>query len=181
MYSYTPTPQPKKAIVFVTVMFTLALTAMTTLYLPILYAGLIQLLGTAALVAGIFVTVRYLLTKHRYYIAEEGGVLSLGVEKIMGKKILPGGCVSLASVKRIGRWDKGKTEEAKFEEQFGRIEKSYDFCQNLFTKDKIAVMILFNESPTVLYLEGDDRFLAALRYYSDSQKQDEQERNSLDD
>lgn len=163
MFTYKPEIKKKNALYFTFTMFTVTAICLMTGYAGLSYSGLFQIVGLGALTAGIFVTSRYLLSTFRYYADYENGILSLGVEKTQGKKIITAACVALATVISVDKFTSDHLCEKKFESEYGKIKHKFNFCQNLFPRDKICVMLNFNNNPTVLYLEGDNSLIESIR------------------
>jgi len=156
MFTYRPKLEKKNALYFTFTMFALTAVCILSGYADFAYSGIFQIFGLITLTAGIFVTYRYLLTTYRYYVDYENEVLSLGVEKTQGKKITIAASIAVSSIKRVEKLSSDKKCEKQFEKDYGRIVRKFNFCQNLFTAEKICVMLEFNGDYTVIYLEGDN-------------------------
>ena len=110
---------------------------------PIPYRGVAQMLAIALIVAGLFVTVRYVLCEFRYLLdeREEGGT-DLIIWKIQGQKQIKVCHISLARAEACFLL----TDKPDFEKKYGRTNRRFNHCRNL---GKAGQYVL-------LYRDGDE-------------------------
>lgn len=119
----------------------------------VMYAAILQVVGVAAIVTGLQMLVRYVLTDHVYIIDDrEDGCSDFVVIKRQGKREIKVCHISVFAIEDV----------CKRSERTVKSAKRYNYVQNLGAKP-YAIMFRDGETLNEVLIEADDSFVSVMR------------------
>lgn len=119
----------------------------------------IQLAGAVSLIAGIYITGRYVLTSYKYVLNRPEDIDRFSefiVIKIQGDKSKKVCNLSTATAVDIVK----KTKIAEIEEKYGKISRKFNYCTNMFPDKSYYYIFEFNGVNNIIEFEASDEFLS---------------------
>ena len=161
MYIYTPPQNKKYAVGLCALMYAIA--AMSLIMGQFRTPRLLwQLMGIAALTAGIQFTTRYVLTAYRYILSDLAllhEANELKVEQVRGNNRRLVCSLSLETRIALVKY----TSMSAIEAEYGRISRTFNFSPNIASDDRYAYIFEFNGATNMLLLDCDEEFIRQYR------------------